>query len=246
MHVRPSFSVLLVFAGALSADAQVVPASSQPPILIISVSGEGEASARPDRAVVTIGVESRAATAAAAANDNARRQRAILDTLRALGYASEQLTTSNYSVQPEMQYDEQGRRARVVGYVVSNTVRVEIRQLDWIARTIDAALAKGANQVHGIGFHLSDPGPSRREAIASAMARARTDAEALARAAGGSLGPILELSTNPLPIQPMMFRQVVSAMARAEAGVATPIEAGEEVVRATVNVRWAFVPGGTR
>ena len=240
MLARTTFALIALCSSAAALAAQGTP-STTPQAPSISVSGEGEARAVPDRAVVTLGVESRASTAAAAAADNAQRQRAVLDTLRKLGFTPEQLSTSNYSVQPDMQYDPEGRTARVVGYVVSNTVRVELRQVDRAGQVIDAALAKGANQVHGLGFYLSDPGPARRAAIADAMTRARQDAEALARAAGGSLGGVLELSTSPMPVGPIMFRQVASAMARGDA--ATPVEAGEEVVRASVTARWAFVPG---
>lgn len=220
--------------------AQDPPGPAMPAAPTISVTGEGEARAVPDPAFITMGVETRAATAAAAAAGNARTQRAILDTLRAMGFAAEQLTTSNYSVQPEIQYDEGGRRPRVIGYVVSNTVRVDLRQLGQAGPVIDASLAKGANTIHGLNFYLSDPAPSRREALANAVARARADAETLAAAAGGSLGHLLELSTTSAPVSPVMFRRAMGAAA--DAAAATPIEPGEEIVRASVSARWAFVP----
>lgn len=232
----------VVTAATLAASplaAQQVP--HLPPTPQLSVSGEGEARAKPDRAMINIGVQSRAVTAAAAAAENARKQSAVLDTLRKLGFTPEQLTTANYSVSPEMQYDQQGQRPRVIGYVVSNTVRVDVRQLDGAGAAIDAALARGANEIHGLNFYLSDPGPSRRAAIADAVAKARADAEALASAAGGRLGSILELSVSPSG--PIMFRQQVTMDMRgagAEAA-ATPIVGGEEVVRASVHIRWAFV-----
>lgn len=229
---------LLVLSGR--SGAQDPPGPAMPAAPTISVTGEGEARAVPDRAFITMGVETRAATAAAAAAGNARTQRAILDTLRAMGFAAEQLTTSNYSVQPEIQYDEGGRRPRVIGYVVSNTVRVDLRQLGQAGPVIDASLAKGANTIHGLNFYLSDPAPSRREALANAVARARADAETLAAAAGGSLGHLLELSTTSAPVSPVMFRRAMGAAA--DAAAATPIEPGEEIVRASVSARWAFVP----
>lgn len=238
MHAR----LLLAAAGILIA-APVGGAQQAPPPLSavpsVSVTGEGEAKATPDRAMITIGVQSRASTAAEAAAENARKQRAVLDTLRALGFTQQQLTTSNYSVYPEMQHEPVNSQPRVIGYVVSNTVRVDVRRLDQAGRVIDAALAKGANTVHGLNFYLADPAPVRRAAIVDAVARARADAEALAGAAGGSLGALLELSTLPMPSGPVMYR----AMAEASPGLrSTPIEVGEEVVRATVNARWAFVP----
>ena len=242
MLVRPVLAAvaLLPLAATMLGAQEPVRQPGVQPVPSVLVTGEGQARATPDRAFVTVGVESRASTASAAAADNARRQRAILDTLRKMGFPPEQLSTSNYSVQPEMQYDQNGQRARVVGYVVSNTVRVDVRQIDRVGPVIDASLAAGANQVHGLQLYLSDPGPARRAAIADAVSRARADAEALARAAGGSLGQILELSTVEPQMGPVMYRQPAMAVAR-DMAVSTPIEVGEEVVRAIVHVRWAFV-----
>ena len=226
---------------AIPLPAQTVTPAGASLVPQITVTGEGESRAVPDRAMITVGVQSRAATAAAAAAENARRQAAVLDTLRRLGFTPEQLTTANYNVSPEMQYDQQGQRPRVIGYVVSNTVRIDVRRLEQTGQVIDAALAKGANEIHGLNFYLSNPTPARRAAIADGVARARADAEALAQAAGGRVGHLLELSTAPAG--QVIFPKAMMADARGGAESAqTPISVGEETVRATVHARWAFIP----
>jgi len=207
------------------------------------VSGVGEARVAPDRAVITIGVFSRAATAAAAARDNARRQQAIIDTLLALGFTREQISTMNYNVNPEMRHIPQSGRTEVTGYTVSNNVRVDVRRLDQVAAAIDAALAKGANQINGLDFYVFNADEPRRRALAQAIERARADAESLARAAGGSLGALLEMSTGFTAIPVMRQEMAMAAAVRAQADVATPIQPGEDVVRAVVTARWQFVPG---
>jgi uncharacterized protein YggE len=203
--------------------------------------GEGEARIAPDRATLFLGVQTRALTAAAAAATNARRQRDILDTLRASGLGSDQLSTINYSVSPEMQYDRAGGAPKVTGYVVSNTVRAEIRRLDDVGRVIDAALAKGANQVSGLEFYASNADDARRSALASAVAKARADADAIARSAGGSLGALLEITTSVQPIRP--FEVAMRSAAVGQIAAPTPIEPGQQVVHASVIGRWVFVPG---
>lgn len=233
-------AVLCALTAAGQASAQEAPRQG-PAFPTVAVSAEGQARAVPDRAFLTMGVETRAQTAAQAAAENARTQRAILDTLRAIGFASEQLTTANYSVQPEIQYEENGRRPRLIGYVVSNTVRVDLRRVEQAGQVIDAALAKGANNVHGLNFYLSDPAPSRRAALTDAVAKARADAEVLATAAGGTLGELVELSTGSSPVVPVMYRRTMATAA--DAAVQTPIEAGEETIRANVSAIWRFIPG---
>ena len=104
----------------------------------------GEARVTPDRATILVGVQSRAATAAAAGADNARRQKAILDTLRALGSRrrsaldGELQRRSGDAVQPETG----GSPPKVTGYTVTNTVRADVRRLD----DVGAGHRRGAGQ----------------------------------------------------------------------------------------------------
>jgi uncharacterized protein YggE len=193
---------------------------------------------------VSIGVQSRAATAAAAATENSRKQRAIIDAIRAKGIPAEQIATSQFNVIPETRYDREGQAVpRTLSYLVSNIVTVELRRMDQVGPVIDAALGAGANQIHSLNFGLANADSARRSALASAVSVARADAEAMARAAGGSLGPLIELSSAAYftpPPRPMDMRASVAMGEVAN----VPIEPGQEVVRATVTARWQFVQGG--
>jgi uncharacterized protein YggE len=230
-------AAFLVCPAVAIAQAPTAPAAPTPQII---ATGTGEAHVAPDRATIFIGVQSRAATAAAAAADNSRRQRAILDTLRSLGLTSDQLSTVNYSVSPEMQYSPNGQTPpKVTGYTVTNTVRADVRKLDDVARVIDGGLAKGANEISSLQFFSSKADSVRRAALGEAVASARADAEALAHAAGGSLGSLLELSTSEGPMAPIPRM----AQARMVDAKATPIEPGQQTFSATVSARWTFVPG---
>ena len=224
---------LLLCTPALAVSGQAPAAPPQ-----IAVSGTAEAKVSPDRATIFVGVHTRAATAAAAAQENAKRQRAVLDTLRAIGLPSEQLRTVNYSVSPETRYDNTTQTTHVTGYTVSNTVVADVRRIDQVSSVIDAALGKGANEISGLEFYSSVADSVRRVAMAEATQNARRDADVLARAAGGSLGPLLEISTQGSPVPRLAMETVRMSAAP---GVATPIESGEQTITATVSARWAFV-----
>lgn len=205
----------------------------------IVVSGTGEAHVSPDRATILVGVQSRGATAVAASSDNARRVRAVLDTLRALGVGADQLSSVNFNVLPEVQYPPGGGQLpRVVGYVVTNSVRADRLRIEEVGPVLDAALAKGANEISGLSLFSSKSDSTRRAALAAAVADARAQADVLARAAGGTLGSLIELSSAQEPIRPIA--QPVMRMT-ASAAVQTPIVAGEQTVTATVTARWTFV-----
>jgi uncharacterized protein YggE len=232
------FRLTLIVAigwGATDARAQ----SAMPSTPQIVTVGTGEARVTPDRATILIGLRSRAGTAAQAGADNARRQRAVLDTLRALGLQSDQLSTMNYAVSPEMQYAPNGDSPpRVTGYTVTNIVRADVRKLDDVGRVIDAALAKGANEISGLQFFSSKADSVRRVALSRAVANARADADALASAAGGSLGSLIELASTEQAGRPV--RELMAPMASAKG---TPIEAGEQSFMVSVTARWVYVGG---
>ena len=250
MRLLALFSLVAVGCAPLSAQQSSPPvspmasvdAAAEPPQ--IATSAIGESRLVPDRALIDIGVQTRAATAEQAAAENARRVQAVLAALRALGLSSEQLTTVNYSVYPETRYDErQGdREPRVIGYNVVNSVRAEVQRQEQVGPVIDAALKAGANVINSLSFYASDPAPARREAMVRAVEKARADAEVLARAAGGSLGRLLELVTTEAPgfPQPMLRRGGVG-MAAAEMAQ-TSIEPGRQTITVVVSARWEFRP----
>ena len=240
-----SSALALVSLASVAPTARAQSGGTPMPPPEIVTTGMGEARIAPDRAVVMIGVQSRATTAAAAATENARKLRAVRDTLVAMGIAAEQLATMNYSVHPEQVFDREGQRPRITGYVVQNMLRVEVRQMDRAGAVLDAALARGANQIHSFDFYASNTDQARRSALNDAVSKARADAEVAARAAGGSLGALQELivggAGGPIPRSNAMRMRGDVAM-EAAAAAPTPVEPGQEVVRTYVTVRWQFVP----
>ena len=225
--------------------AFVAPLSAQQPAIIptidqvpqIAVAARGEIKVTPDRANIQISVQTRAATAAAAANDNATKQAAVIAALRALGLSADQISTINYNVYPEQRY-EPNKEPAIIGYNVTNTVSVDVRKLSQVGPVIDAALSKGANMISSLQFYASNTDDARRTAIASAVQKARADAEAAAKAAGGTLGDLLEIAVGAYsapPPRPMM--RVSAAMAEQ---AQTPINPGEQTLSVDVSTRWRF------
>ncbi len=211
------------------------------PVPQIAVTGRGEVKVSPDRATIQVSVQTRAATAAVAAAENANKQQAVLAALRSLGLTNDQFSTVGYNVYPEQRFD-QGKEPVIIGYNVTNTILVDVRKLTQVGPVIDAALAHGANSISSLQFYASNTEAARRSAIAAAIEKARADADAAARAARGTLGSLLEInvsSYSPRPPQPMMQRAVAGGMAQAD----TPINPGEEILSVEVSTRWKFIAG---
>jgi len=239
MKIR-SLVLLTAVVAPLTAQSQDSRATNDA-IPQIAVTGRGEVKVSPDRATIQVSVQTRATTAAAAAAENATKQQSVLAALRALGLGSDQLSTINYNVYPEQRY-EQGKEPVVVAYNVTNTILVDVRKLTQVGPVIDAALSHGANMITSLQFYASNTETARRSAIATAIEKARADADAAARAAHGSLGTLLEINIgaySPPPPRPMMMSRV-AGVAQMDA---TPINAGEETLSVEVSTRWRFVPG---
>jgi len=83
----------------LTAQSGMVPPTPPPPS--ISTSAIGETSVVPDRAMLSVAVESQGQTAAAAGAENAKLQAHVIDAVKAAGVAAPQIRTSGYNVYPE-------------------------------------------------------------------------------------------------------------------------------------------------
>jgi uncharacterized protein len=231
---------MLAAVAALVATARVEAQTTplMPPTILTSAIGE--ARAQPDRATIMFAVETRASTAAAAGSANAKVHSAVIDTIRSLGIAAEQISTLGYTVTPEQRSD--GKQVKVVGYVARNAVRIDVRRIDQVGGLIDASLGAGANMVSSLRFFSSREEEVRREALAAAVTRARADAEVMAKAAGGSLGNLYELSAPVFTPFGEERGRMVTSMVAADA-VETPINPGEQSLRVSVTARWVFIPG---
>lgn len=228
----PGVALLLA---AASASAQG--ANAAPGVAFIESTGSAESRAAPDRATVTLSVQTRGLSAASVAAANARIQQRVLDTLASLGFRAPNVSTRSFNVAPNWDFSPQGRRQN--GYVAHNAVMVRVSDLSRIGAIIDAALARGATGVDELAFASGAADSAERVAVREATAKARAEAEAMASALGGSLGPLLSASTLP---EGRGYPRLATAggMARMEN---TPITPTDIVVVAMVVARWQFVPG---
>ncbi len=233
-------SLLLVALTSGLAVGQAAPSTGrvEPPAEIV-VSGHADATIPADRAMLRIAVETRGETAAAAGAENARIQQAVLAALRAAGVEAERMATAGYTVAMNYRPDGPGRSPLQDGYIARNSVHVQLSALDRVGPVIDTALAAGANRIDGVFFTASQTDSARRSALEQAIASARQDATTMARAAGGSLGRLLELSTE-FPSRSPYTRQVAAGgtMQARE----TSITPREVHVNAFVVARWEFQP----
>ena len=221
-------TALLVLLLPLDARSQAAP---EPSVILVSASAQITLPA--DHVAIRVAVETRGETAVAASTENARVQAAVLQALRTAGVPAAAITTTGYTVQPQQSRENVERGLGPTAYLALNAVHVRLTELDRLGTVIDVALSAGANRIEGLRFGATQVDSARRGALADAIANARRDAEAMAIAAGGRLGRLLTLSTEPLTPEGPVFRAAGAGRA-----LMTEIAPREIAVTATVYTRW--------
>lgn len=238
----------VLLAALLLAPASA-PAQAPDSTSTVETTGTAEVSLRPTSALLRVGVSSLAETAAAASDSSARKTRALRDTLTALGFDGDSLRTASFSVGPRWEPEpprEPGDRERRRVYEARATLEVPVDELSRLDRVLDAVLAAGADRVPDVEYSAGGTDAARERALRSALRRARSEARALAREAGGRLGPMLHATSPPAdrPGGEMMAARALDGSAGGGAGVS--LVPPDVVVRATVTARWAVRRAGGR
>jgi uncharacterized protein YggE len=198
----------------------------------IIVQGEGKVIAPADKVTVVLGVETRDASAAKAASENARLMNETIAALLAAGVDQSEIQTSSYSLSTSQAEEPFGSKITVESpeFVATNMVTFSLNQTTGVGEVLDAAVSSGSNRIQEISFGLIDPRPQKDLALTRAIEDGARKAETAARAAGVTLGRILEISEG--------YGYVAANSRSAVFDMATPIQAGNMEITASVTVTY--------
>jgi uncharacterized protein YggE len=195
----------------------------------ITVGGTGIVRSVPDRADLSFGVLSQGRTATQALAANSTEMRRVIAAIREAGIAAADVQTQQVAIYPR--FSESGEE--ILGYTAQNSVTARVRNLDRAGAIIDAAVVAGANQVSGPTLSRTDQSELYRNALRAGVADARTKAQAIAAAAGVTLGQVVGVQETGAESPPS------PADARAAGQEAAPIEPGTQEIQASVTVTFA-------
>ena len=209
--------------------------TGEPAPALMSVTGQGSVAATPDMATVTVGVMTRAEDAADAVTANNEAMSALHEALDDFGVEESDRRSRGFSVQPT--YDHRNSTdgvPRIDGYMVSNQVTVNVRDLDRLGDLLGAVVGSGGNTINSLQFGNTDAEERLDEARRLAVENAIHRASLYAEAAGGEVGRIVSITEAGAdrPRPEMLGRDFVG-ISRA---VAVPISAGQSEFTAIVNV----------
>lgn len=207
-------------------------AADEAPKRILSLSAAGAVKAAPDEVTISTGVTSEAPTAREALEKNSAAMTRVVEAMKADGVDPKDIQTTDFSVQP-IYPERKGSEQRIIGYRVTNSVRLMVHDIGKLGVILDEVVNLGANQIGAIEFGVAEPEVLKDEARKAATAKAIANAKLYAEAAGVELGPVLSLTEEDAVYQPRYA--VPAAM---EAAKAVPIEAGTTTVEVKVQMSW--------
>lgn len=226
---------LLAAAVSPAMAAVEITASAANPVVELSVTET--VLGAPDTATFSTGVTSKAPTAQAALRQNSADMDKVIKQIVALGIKREDIQTSGINLAMDYEYGSDGRAPRFIGYQVSNTVSVKVRQIDKLGAILDSVVSQGANNLSGPSFSLDDDSAAQREARDKAMKRAEAQAVDYAKRTGFTGVQLLAVSEAVYNASPMGMMDMKRA---APQGImaAPPVEGGQVGTSVTVNVTY--------
>ncbi len=224
-------SVLVLGTVLTACGPSTVTLAPQPAQRTITVTGTGMVTLTPDIAYIYIGVQTQNASASTAVSDNTTQAQAVIAAIKGFGVDDKDIKTTNFSIYPQQQYDNNGRLIGVI-YQVNNTVYVTVRDLTKLGDLLDATVKAGANNINSIEFDVADKTAALAQARQASVDNAKAQADQLTKATGVQLGEVQTISySDSTPPVPVPF-----ARADSLAASSVPISAGSLQISTTVSI----------
>lgn len=204
----------------------------------LTVTGEGKVYITPDLATITIGIEESGNSLKIVQDNVSRKTNTLTATIKKLGVKDEDIKTTSYNLYPTYNYES--TPYRVDGYRVSTSYSVKIRDFDKINDIIVASTEAGANMESNIIFDVNEETKKEKlnEARKLATDNAKEKAEGLAKAAGITLGKIVNISEMQGLDVPRYYATGVALDVMSKEASQPSIEAGQTEI--VVNVSLSY------
>ncbi|MGE5674422.1 MAG: SIMPL domain-containing protein [Mycobacterium leprae] len=218
-HFAIVTGVLLVAAVALIAGKPQQTASTQAqaaaPVRTITVIGEAEVQAKPDQALVTIGIWTGGASASDAEALNRAFVKQVEAAMVAAGADSDQFEATKDGLSATTQQDYSGT-SHIAGYESRTTVRALVRNLSKSQAVVDAALAAGATSLQGVSYRLENPEQAKQTAAKQALDSAKARATALLKSQGEKIGDLTAIEVLPTDSPPNVLTSPAGMLFKAQ------------------------------
>ncbi len=196
----------------------------------------------PNIAKVTFAVENTAENAIKASAENNEISNKIINALKTItNTQTDVIKTNNFSIRPVYNTTSSGKRV-IKNYTAVNSITVETKDINKVAKLIDTAIANGANRTDGLYYAYENDTSICKELYPALVKELRDQAFSLAQAAGSSLDGVKQINatcnTDSYASNGRFFNAKSSGMAMDAAmpeAAPTVVEAGKVKIRVYVN-----------
>lgn len=202
------------------------------------VTGEGKATAVPDIAKVSAGIQDSGQNLAQVQDSVNKKSQALVSALKKLGIEDKDIRTTSYNIFPQSDFN--ANPPVINGYQVSINYEITVRKVDSINNVLTTVTGAGANLVGGVNFDLSDEAEAKAldTARQDAVVKAKQSAESLAKASGVTLGKIINISEGQNNV-PRPLTATAVGLGGAEKSVAQPnVQPGTTEIDLTVSLSY--------
>ncbi len=183
----------------------------------VLVGADGKFEAAPDTAFIQFNISAQADAAKPAYDQVSKEAEASRQVLRNNGIDPKSAEIGYYSVNPN--YDYRNPKHKVVGYTVTTSVSLKLRDFSKIGPIIQQIADADLSESQSLSYTLENMDEAKGKAVADAYRRARVSAQALASASGRTLGELSNASVDTFEKIPV-FQPMRRAMAMGVAGAA--------------------------
>ena len=196
--------------------------------------------AKSDLVTISIGVETTNKTAVDAVAANSFKMNNIVSALRDNGVSEDEISTSQYSINPNYNYSQSGNILETMGFTVTNTLKIQSMNLSNISSWIDSAVNAGANTISNIDFQVSEKRLDnlRNMLIEDAISAARQKANIASSAVGLNIIGIksMMIDTDGFNPPPQPFSNEFVQRSALSDTLTTPIIPGEQEISVSAHV----------
>lgn len=229
---------VIVALAATGCQTKVITAPADSTTLnTVTASGEGLALAKPDTAELTFTIVSTDPKSKPALDRASKTADAVAAAIKKAGVAEEDVQTANMRIDPNYTYDKgNDQPPTVASYRATIDLRVKVRDMEIVGTVIEAGTGAGASSVNGPTFTLDDDAAASDEAITKAVEDAKRRAEAMAKAAGKSVGDAVSIKETAVEVPQVYSDSALLRMASPAADKGMAVEAGQLDITANVTV----------
>jgi len=205
----------------------------------INVSGDGEVTLTPDIAYLYLGVMTDKPTAMEAQTANSIAINNVINAIKNEGIKDEDIKTINYSISPKYEYDKNTGNSKIVGYTVSNTLNVTVKDMNKVGQIINKAVENGANISNSISFGISNYEKYYNMALLNALLNAQGKVQTISNFLNIKLGAPIKITENSGGI-PNRYPVPISDKLAADSSASTAIQVGTYKVTANVSLVYEY------